>query len=435
MPIAQTIEKLIRSQGFWKNVAVLISSTAVAQVIVIIAMPLITRLYSVHDIGVINLVFALLSFATPLMCMRFESALLICRTREAAGLSIACLLAIPITSVIFTCFAAMLHSNAQLGFEAIPFWSILALLIMLPGIGLFSYFRAVWLREGAVRRIGGVTMARSVGQTFGRLAGGFAGLGFTGLMIGEFLLSWSVAPFIKSRVAVKKLFERGRLSLTRVVSRYRKFPLLELPSQILNNGSLFLPIPMTAALYGIEAAGLFGLAHRLGTLPISQIARAVADVTQMQMAEAVRKKDSKKVEQLFWYVIKRLFLFALLPLLAFVLLAPILAGPVLGEKWAETGVLLALISPWLLGQTVVGPVSRILVILQRQQLKLAYDLISISFLVLTWFFASTFDLTLREYTALLSGLLALSYLPYLGLCLFALKRWKAELARNQTRLR
>ena len=184
---------------------------------------------------------------------------------------------------------------------------------------------------------------------------------------------------------------------------------------------------MTAAIYGIEAAGFFGLAHRLATLPVSQIARAVADVTQMQMAEAVRNKDGVKVERLFWFVIKRLFLFSIVPFLAFALLAPSLAGPILGEKWAETGILLALISPWLLGQTVVGPVTRILNIVQRQQLHLVYNFLSIIFIGVTWYLAVRFELSLREYTALLAGLLAVSYIPYLGLCLYAVRKWKAEL--------
>jgi len=50
---------------------------------------------------------------------------------------------------------------------------------------------------------------------------------------------------------------------------------------------------------------------------------------------------------------------------------------VFGTAWAEAGVLAGLMAPWALARLVVVPLSRVVLVFNRQELKLLYDVCSL----------------------------------------------------------
>jgi O-antigen/teichoic acid export membrane protein len=166
-----------------------------------------------------------------------------------------------------------------------------------------------------------------------------------------------------------------------VARRYAKFPLYELPSVVLDAAALSLPVPMIASVYGVAASGWFGLARTLVAIPNTQIGAAVADVFQMELANAVRAQDHARARKLFYQLLKKLALFGLLPMAAIMVFAPWLAGMVLGKAWSEVGMLSACIAPWLYASLVVGSLSRLASVLEAQRSKLVYDVVAIGLML------------------------------------------------------
>jgi len=411
------------NNSFLKRVGVLASSTAGAQLIALMTLPIVTRLFSVHDIGLISLVTAIFSFSTAIMSFKFENAILISSNREKYTIASTCLYLIVLNTLLISGLFSVFYFAGQFGFDQLPSWTAFFLLATLPGLGLFNLNRALWLRNQKTRNIAQTTLLRSLGQSLGRIAGGVAQLGISGLFIGEFLLAWAVAPFLKSPRDIGRLAAFAKGKTKAVVKKYSNYILLEFPSTLMNNLALFLPVPLVANLYGIESAGIFGIAHRIATLPVSQVSRAVADVTQMEMADAYRKGEKQRVKELFWTISKRLFVFALLPLIASITLAPFLIGYILGQEWSQAGYIIAILSPWLFAQTVVGPITRILILLQRQELKLLYDVFILGIIAALYFITTAYKLSFIEFSLALSLALAAAQVPYFLLCKMALNSW------------
>ena len=292
------------------------------------------------------------------------------------------------------------------------------------GATAFAVLRVWLLRSEQVREIRRATVARSVGHFVVRIGGGLAGLGLLALIVAELVAAWmAVGSALRAflRQARRSTRALRLLLVRRLARRYAKFPLLELPSVVIDGLALALPIPIVTALFGLEAAGLYTLAHRLLALSSGQISGAVADIFQMRFATAVRTNSITAGRALYWQVLKALALFGLPPFLLVLVLAPPLTGLVFGERWAESGTLIAIMVPWLYAAFVVSTLSRVLVVLQRQELKLVYDVLALALVLLCFWVAQAQALSLPLMVGLLAAVRVGAYVSFLALQLVALR--------------
>lgn len=101
---------------------------------------------------------------------------------------------------------------------------------------------------------------------------------------------------------------------------------------------------MFAALFGAAAAGLYALAHRILTLPLTLIGGAVGNVFLANGAELHRQG---RLGDLVATVHDRLAQIAMPPALLIFAFGPELFAVVFGEGWREAGELARWIVPWL----------------------------------------------------------------------------------------
>lgn len=76
------------------------------------------------------------------------------------------------------------------------------------------------------------------------------------------------------------------------------------------------------------------------------------------------------------------------------------------------GLMVSRMAPWMFAALVVSSLSRSLLVLQRQELKLIYDLFVLSIVVATYFVADLLQLSLLEYVSMLSWGMFFSYVLY-----------------------
>src|SRR5262249_19666908 len=60
---------------------------------------------------------------------------------------------------------------------------------------------------------------------------------------------------------------------------------------------------------------------------------------------------------------------------------------VFGEQWALSGTMAALVAPWYLSEFIVTPVSRVVLVLSGQEMKLIWDVLSLGSLLAIFFIA------------------------------------------------
>jgi O-antigen/teichoic acid export membrane protein len=397
-----------------RGIATLASGTAAAQGITICAMPVITRLYTPAQIGVISIFIAFFSFWGATLSLRYEYALLIADNDTESHYVHRLAVALVIVMSLFGLpLLLVLHRTRTLGFGLLPEWASLVVVPILLGYGLFMVYRSWALRAGMVRAITKATISRSVANAGVSVALGLAGGGVLALFAAQIAGAWgaliSLARTVGRRYSPGKPHRIAGSDLLRVARKFVKFSTFETPSAWVNQLVLALPLPMIASLQGATAAGWFGLARTMVGIPNSQIGNAVADVFQMELANAVVVGDVQRARGLFYKLMRKLALVGLLPLIGTLVLGPWLVPRVFGHEWSDAGYAAAAIAPWLYAALVVSPLSRTLSVIQAQEYKLIYDISALAFLVMAFMAGKIWHFT---FLGLVLGISAAGFLGY-----------------------
>lgn len=401
----------------YRRILMLSGGTALAQLIGIFTLPFVTRIYTPAEIGTVSLFISFFGFWVTNIALRYEQALMIA-TDDAESHVVQRLATIFVflMSLLGVPVLWLLQQNHVLEFQLLPVWAPLIAFPILLGYGLFMVYRSWALRGGLVSQISQASIVRA-----GAIAGTKLGLGsfgggvvalFAAELAGALSSMHRLMQATKLHFAASKPQTIGYTQLRLAGLKYAKFPMLDSPSAWLDALAMMLPLPMVASLYGAEAAGWFGLARLVLSLPNAQIGAAVADVFHMSLAEAVRDKDPQRARSVFYMLLKKLGLIGLVPLGVSLAVLPWAFPIVFGQSWSPAGDIAASLAPWLYAAFVISPVSRALPVLQAQEWKLFYDAAALSLLIGCYFLAAPLALSLVDFCLLVSLAQALGYLVY-----------------------
>ncbi|TAN12262.1 MAG: hypothetical protein EPN34_04780 [Burkholderiaceae bacterium] len=410
-----------------RGIITLVSGTAVAQIVTICAMPIVTRVYTPAEIGVISLFLSFFGFWAGTLSLRYEYALLIAEsdTQSHYVHRLAVILVLVMSVLGLPILWALQHASV-LGFELLPNWAPLAVVPILMGYGVFMAYRSWALRAGMVKEITGAAIARSSANAGARIALGVLGAGVAGLFAAELAGAWGAmlrlsrrvrahfAPSQPARIGFRELLQSGRAFI--------KFPVFETPSAWIDLLGLTLPLPIVATLHGATAAGWFGLARMIVGIPNSQIGSAVADIFQMELANALRSDDHSRARTLFYTLLRKLALIGLVPMFVVMVLAPSLVPWIFGGRWHEAGIAAVCIAPWLYAALVISPLSRTLSVMQAQEYKLVYDVCAVLLVVAAFFVAKHGGYSFVESVMAISAAGFVGYIIYAGVLIVVVER-------------
>jgi O-antigen/teichoic acid export membrane protein len=146
------------------------------------------------------------------------------------------------------------------------------------------------------------------------------------------------------------------------------------PENLANIAAIQLPIIAIAAHPIAGEVGHLYLAQMIMMFPMMLIGSSVGQVFIVDAPEHRRKKNLLP----FVLTVMRGLLVSGVPVLVLLgILAPFLAGPVLGEQWGTTGYLIAWITPWIVLQFLSTPLSTIFYVLELQYLAMILQIFSL----------------------------------------------------------
>lgn len=385
--------------SFVRNVVVLSGGGAVAQLIPVILTPVLTRLYAPAEMGILALYLAFIGFFANGTTLGYSLAIVSATTdEEATDLVIVSAAAVIPVAIIGTILFWVLTVRGWLGFESLSNNAWIPMggsLILTGGFFILRY----WLvRTENYQRISKATVAQSIGRVGTQVLVGVAGLGWGGLLWSE-VLGRALGLCIMLRQKQSDIFESvlppKYRRLRTVALKYRKFPLYTTPSSLINNLTLVLPVPLISNYFGIQAAGQFSIASRVLLLPMAMIGASVGDVFHKRIAAYSQEKPERAFPFLLM-VSGSLFLIGLIPLVVVTLFGETLWTTILGDEWRTAGKIAAAIAPWAAMQFAVGPVSQIVSVYQGQELKLIYDVLGLTSIIVVFSLSSQLNWSLIE---------------------------------------
>lgn len=275
--------KEIFQSGFIRSVSVLVGGTAIAQVISILILPILTRLYTPEDFSVLAVYAALLGVLSAVACLRFEIAIPL---PENEGEAINLLVIAVGAALLFSATIGLIiffFSNEISGLLNQP--NVADILWLLPiGIcatALYSAFQFWATRKKNFTRIARTRMEQAIGGSATQIAMGWFGLGPFGLVLGQ------VVNAATGLVGLAREFFKNKNNILDSVSwsevkknfkRYERFPKISTIESFANISAIQVPVLIIAAMAIGPEAGYLALAMRIMQAPLGLIGSAIAQV-------------------------------------------------------------------------------------------------------------------------------------------------------------
>lgn len=368
-----------RKGGFISNVLTLTTGTALAQGLAVAATPILTRLYTPEDFGVLALFLSVTGIFSVVANWRYELAIVLPEADQDGlkVLALAALIAMGMSGLCLVLVAFFRRDIASLlnAPELAPWlwWAPLSLLLTGLFQGLTNWnIRKKQFRQQAVARV-----SQSVGMLGTQIGAGCAvsGAGGSGLIIGTLAGQLVGTGLLGDRV----FRQQKHLALTHVspaalweqAVRYKKFPFLTNFAGLLNQTAYQVPMWLLALFYSPQAVGFYLLANRIGFLPASLIGKSVS---QVFLERAAREKNQTgRSIQAFKKTLLLLALLCVVPYIVLMTWGPPLFSLVFGEAWTQAGQFAAILAPLFLTKFIASPLSMINAVHEKQEVGLLWQ--------------------------------------------------------------
>jgi O-antigen/teichoic acid export membrane protein len=187
MSLNSYIGKRLPKGGFARNVLTLMTGTTIAQAIPVAISPILTRLYTPEDFGILASFIAIISMITALGCFRYELAIPLPENDEDAISLVT--LSVLIAFVMSLIFFLIIIFWGNKFLEIIGYREIKKYLLLIPlsffGVGLYQALSYWTIRKKRFILITRTRVSRSSLQAFMQVLIGFLNSGPIGLIIGD----------------------------------------------------------------------------------------------------------------------------------------------------------------------------------------------------------------------------------------------------------
>ncbi|MGF1557790.1 MAG: lipopolysaccharide biosynthesis protein [Flavobacteriaceae bacterium] len=367
---------------FSKNILTLMTGTAVAQAIPLAMAPILTRLYTPDDFGILAIYMSLATVITVIVSFKYEVAIIIPeKDEDSANLTILSIgIATCISLLLLVCvlffnedIADLLTDNDENVAELAKWLYFIPLSVFLMGI--FNALSFWYNRKMDFKKMATSKVANSVGNIGGQVVLGAAKITPQGLLIG-FVIGRLIAVWYLLRLFLKhKEPVFGKVSRTGMIAmmkRYQRFPAYTLPAEAINVISNQLPIMVIGKFFGGGVLGNYALVERILSAPISLLGRSVLDVFKQKASEDYIQQGN--CESIFVKTFKTLALLSLLPTLLLFFLSPYVFSFVFGKEWQMAGDFTQILAVLFFFKFISSPLSYMFNIAEKQHLDMLWQI-------------------------------------------------------------
>ena len=397
-------------ERFYKDIFTLFSGTSSSQIITILFIPILARLYSVEDFGLLALFIAITSTLGVISNGRYDMAIYLPKTENEAeeisktGLTINFIFSFLTFIVLFIFFEDI---KLYFDIEQIEFF-----LIMIPlsafFIGYSNVYNAFAIRLKSFKDVAKSHVIRSFSCSAIQAVMGYYFLGPLGLILGS-VISNLISSLFLIFVTRKNLDYKPSLTFNlSVLKRYKDFPKFSVPSIFANKLSINLVNGAIPLIYSLGTLGIYSMTQRFLSMPMTIIGSSIGQVLTESAAREVNENGT--AQKTFN---KSIFILSLIGIAIFFplyFLSPFIFVILLGEKWALSGTYGQILVPLFFFNFLGSALSPLMNILERQKLALSWQVATFLYNALILIYSYIVGLDFTSYLKISTFVMSFHYI-------------------------
>jgi len=356
---------------FTTDVLKIVSGTTIAQLILLLSTPIITRLYGPEAFGLLGIFTSITTVLGVIVCLSLNYAILLPKSdTEAVNLLILSILSATLISILTTPFVIL---GREVIAKLLGAPEISPYLLLIPPFvftsGVFLALNSWNSRTKHYGRLSVAQITQSFVTTSTRL-----GVGFTGYATGGSLIVTQVIGVLVSSCILAGLIWRddrkllcGSVSWKGMIDglkRYKKFPLMDTGSRFINAVSWQLPVFLLTAYFSPEISGFYVLGFMVFQIPMNFIGDAISKVFLQRAAIANLEGNLAPLVENFFYI---LVMIGMYPIFAVTIIGVELFSLIFGAVWAQAGLYAQIFGLWAFIWFLATPIGMLYNVLEKQE--------------------------------------------------------------------
>ncbi|HHY0278988.1 TPA: type 8 capsular polysaccharide synthesis protein Cap8K [Staphylococcus aureus] len=396
----------MRLNKFIGDSFLMILSSGIAQVILIITTPIITRLYSPTEFGEFTIFSNIAMILIPIINARYDLLIVNTKNDRSANIlsQISFLISLLILLILIPIFAisAWLYPNFILDF--------IFIIIMLFLVSLTNIFTNYLNKERKYKVLSLINVFRAGSMALLQIIFGLLALGSLGLIIG-FSLSY-IAGITLGYKTFKKHFNivRDKEETKALFLENKNQLVYSTPSILLNSLSFSVVVFFIGILYTNTEVGIYGMAIRVLGIPVTIISLGLSKIFMQQASDYyIEYGNFRNLLLKFSSILVIVSIILYVPLYLF---SEELVNILLGHSWVDAITVIKIVIPLFVIRLIVSTVSLSVIVLQKQQLELILQALFLIGTTATFVISKMLNLTFLNFVSINTVVLIVSYMIF-----------------------
>jgi len=349
----------------------------------VLVTPLLATLYSPEEFGLFGTFVALYIIAAHFSTLKYENAVAIAKSDEHAAasawlsLGLVAVVNLVFYFIVFLCskYNIFLSTSSMLATT----YNEIEIAALLAGVGLTLN---VWLLRQ--RRYTTIAITRIIycfAIIFAQILLGWYWNFSEGLIAGQIM---GLAVMVIFQVTCVLTGDRTSLqfpsfeTVKYVASRFSNFPKFSVWATLVGQFSAQAPVIIFAATGNLQSAGFYFMALRLLQAPLGMISQSISQVVLAEAPDMYAKGSLDRLVVRIFSVCLRL---GLLPMAVVCFLIVDIFSVFGMQEWHQTAIFIWIIAPWVFLVFILGPISVITTIIEKQKEWLIFQVTMFCFRV------------------------------------------------------
>lgn len=396
----------MRLNKFIGDSFLMILSSGIAQVILIITTPIITRLYSPAEFGEFTIFSNIAMILIPIINARYDLLIVNAKNDRSANIlsQISFLISLLILLILIPILAisAWLYPNFILDF--------IFIIIMLFLVSLTNIFTNYLNKERKYKVLSLINVFRAGSMALLQIIFGLLSLGSLGLIIG-FSLSY-ITGITLGYKTFKKHFNivRNKEETKALFLENKNQLVYSTPSILLNSLSFLVVVFFIGILYTNTEVGIYGMAIRVLGIPVTIISLGLSKIFMQQANDYYIERGNFR--NLLLKFSSTLVIVSIILYVPLYLFSEELVNILLGHSWVDAITVIKIVIPLFVIRLIVSTVSLSVIVLQKQQLELILQALFLIGTTVTFVISKMLNLTFLNFVSINTAVLIVSYMIF-----------------------